>query len=100
MTKAIDPKYYDIIRRPLITEKATLHVDQSKYSFEVASSANKIVIKDAVEAIFDVKVKQVNIVNIQGKRKYFKGREGFRSDLKKAIVTLEKGQTLDFTAGV
>lgn len=97
---AVNVNYYDIIRRPLITEKASVATEFSKYSFEVMSSANKTVIKKAVEAIFKVKVAQVNISNVQGKRKIFKGHEGFRKGYKKAIVTLEQGQTIDFTSGV
>ncbi len=92
--------YYDIIRRPIITEKATAATELNKFSFEVSSCADKLKIKKAVEAIFSVKVLQVNISNLQGKRKMFKGREGFRKGQKKAIVTLEQGQTIDFTSGV
>jgi len=100
MTRAINIDYYDIIRRPLITEKATVASEMGKFSFEVAASADKTTVKKAVEAIFEVSVEQVNISNSQGKRKMFKGREGFRKGRKKAIVTLKKGQTIDFTSGV
>lgn len=100
MSTTIYANYYDIIRKPLITEKATAATELSKFTFEVSSCANKINVKKAVEAIFNVKVLQVNISNLQGKRKMFKGREGFRKAQKKAIVTLEQGQTIDFTAGV
>ncbi|MEK6734733.1 MAG: 50S ribosomal protein L23 [Pseudomonadota bacterium] len=100
MSKAINSTYYDIIRRPLITEKATMAAESNKYFFEVSSCADKLLIKKAVEAVFGVKVKQVNVSNSQGKRKLFKGREGFRSGFKRAIVTLEQGQTIDLTSGV
>lgn len=100
MTKIITEKFYDIIRRPLITEKANISTEIQKYSFEVSSGANKTEIKNAIEAIFGVKVLQVNISNTKGKRKIFRGREGFRSGFKKAIVTLEQGQTIDITSGV
>lgn len=92
--------YYDIIRRPLITEKASFATQFSKFSFEVSPCANKSTVKKAVEAIFKVKVVQVNISNLQGKRKMFRGTEGFRRSQKKAVVTLEQGQTIDFTTGV
>ncbi len=100
MTKAININYYDIIRRPLITEKATICGEQGKFFFEVADSANKTLVKKAIEALFNVKVIQVNISNTSGKKKFFKGREGFRSGYKRAIVTLERGQTIDITSGV
>ncbi len=96
----VNVNYYDIIRRPIITEKATAGTGFSKFFFEVSSCANKLSVKKAVEAIFNVKVLQVNISNTQGKRKMFKGREGFRKSHKRAIVTLEQGQTIDFTSGV
>lgn len=91
-------KYYDLIRKPIITEKsAFLTEGQNKFTFRVASSANKSCIKLAVENIFFVKVKKVHIINVLGKKKRFKGREGVRSSFKKAIVTLEKDCTIDFT---
>jgi large subunit ribosomal protein L23 len=100
MSKAINISYYDIIRKPIITEKATACTELGKFTFEVSPCANKIKVKNAIEAIFNVKVTQVNILNSKGKRKMFKGREGFRKGHRKAIVTLEKGQTIDFTSGV
>lgn len=93
-------KSYDLIRRPVVTEKSTLLGDVGKYVFEVSARADKSSIKVAVEAIFDVKVKKVNIVNLLGKRKVFKGVRGCRSDLKKAIVTVESGSVIDFGIGV
>ncbi len=100
MSKAININYYDIIRRPIITEKATASTELGKFSFEVSACADKVKVKKAIEVIFNVKVTQVNILNSKGKRKMFKGREGFRKGHRKAIVTLEKGQTIDFTSGV
>jgi large subunit ribosomal protein L23 len=100
MSNEINISFYDIIRRPIITEKATASTELGKFSFEVSPSANKIKVKKAVEAIFNVKVTRVNILNTKGKKKLFKGREGFRKGQRKAIVTLEEGQTIDFTTGV
>lgn len=100
MSNEINISFYDIIRRPIITEKATASTELGKFSFEVSPSANKIKVKRAIEAIFNVKVTRVNILNTKGKRKLFKGREGFRKGQRKAIVTLEDGQTIDFTTGV
>jgi len=101
MSKAIiNINYYDMIRKPIITEKALIAAEAGKYFFEISPSANKIKVKKAVVAIFNVKVLQVNISNSQRKRKVFKGREGFRNSQKRAIVTLEQGQKIDFTSGV
>lgn len=91
---------YDLIHKPLITEKTTILSEQNKYVFKVATCASKPLIKKAVEAIFEVKVKSVNMINQKGKVKKFKGTLGRRSDVKKAIVTLENGYNIDFTGGV
>ncbi len=91
---------YDLIHKPLITEKTTILGEQNKYVFKVATCASKPLIKKAVEAIFEVKVKSVNMINQKGKVKKFKGTLGRRSDIKKAIVTLESGYNIDFTGGV
>jgi large subunit ribosomal protein L23 len=91
---------YDLIHKPLITEKTTILSEQNKYVFQVATCASKPLIKKAVEAIFEVKVKSVNMINQKGKVKKFKGTLGRRSDIKKAIVTLESGYNIDFTGGV
>lgn len=91
---------YDLIHKPLITEKTTILSEQNKYVFKVATCASKPLIKKAVEAIFEVKVKSVNMINQKGKVKKFKGTIGRRSDIKKAIVTLENGYNIDFTGGV
>lgn len=91
---------YEIIRAPHITEKATLGSQYSQVTFKVPTSATKPQIKQAVEVLFDVKVKAVNTLIQKGKNKRFKGIAGRRSDMKKAIVTLEDGQTIDTGVGV
>lgn len=92
--------HYDIIRSPIITEKSTSLGEQNKFAFKVSPDATKTGVKNAVQALFKVEVKAVNILNVKGKVKLFRGRKGKRPDYKKAIVTLAKGQTLDYTAGV
>lgn len=92
--------YYDLIRKPIVTEKTTLLSEQNKYTFEVAKIAEKKQIKKAIEKIFAVKVKKVNILNIKGKLKRFKGRLGQESDVKKAIITLEKNYAIDYSGGI
>ena len=93
-------KSYKIILKPIVTEKATKLSEFNKVVFEVASTTNKIDIKSAVEKLFSVKVKAVNIINIKGKLKRFKGVLGKRKDIKKAVITLEEGNTIDISAGV
>ena len=93
-------KSYKIIRKPIVTEKATRLSEFNKVVFEVASKSNKNEIKGAVEKLFSVKVKSVNIINIKGKVKRFKGVLGKRKDIKKAVITLEQGNTIDISAGV
>ena len=93
-------KSYKIIIKPIVTEKATKLSEFNKVVFEVASKSNKIDIKGAVEKLFSVKVKAVNIINIKGKVKRFKGVLGKRNDIKKAVITLEEGNTIDISAGV
>jgi large subunit ribosomal protein L23 len=97
---SIDPKHYDVILSPVITEKATLLSENNKVVFKVAGDATKPQIKAAVEKLFEVKVKAVNTLVRKGKKKVFRGRPGKQSDFKKAIVTLEAGQTIDVTTGV
>jgi large subunit ribosomal protein L23 len=97
--KSVSPKHYDIIDRPVITERATLAAEQDKVIFRVKLTASKGEVKEAVEALFKVKVKKVNTTITGGKNKRFKGHAGVRSDYKKAIVTLEKGQKIDIAAG-
>lgn len=96
---AIAPRHYDVIDRPVITEKATMASEFDKVTFRVRTDATKKDIKEAVEALFKVKVKKVNTVTTMGKNKRFKGYAGVRSDVKKAIVTLEKGQKIDIASG-
>ena len=95
-----NPALYDIIRNPVITEKSTMLGSENKYTFKVSPSANKPAIKKAVEELFKVKVTGVNVINSQGKIKRFKGKLGQRAASKKAIVTLEEGQSIDLTGGV
>ena len=95
-----DPRHYDIILSPVITEKATIASEHNKVVFKVASTATKPQIKEAVEKLFDVKVKRVNTLVREGKVKIFKGRPGQRSDSKRAIVTLEEGHKIDVTTGL
>jgi len=91
---------YDLIKSPVVTEKSTILGEDGKYVFHVSPVANKILVKNAIEKIFGVKVKSVNILNQVGKEKRFKGTLGRRSDKKKAIVTLEKGHNIDLAGGV
>ena len=91
---------YDIIARPVITEKAAMGSEHGQVTFNVPLTATKPQIKAAVESLFEVKVKGVNTMITKGKRKIFKGTAGQRSDVKKAIVTLEKGQTIDVGTGL
>ena len=94
------PEHYDVIRRPVITEKATMASENGAVVFEVDIAANKPEIKEAVETLFGVKVKAVNTVVTKGKQKRFKGIKGRRNDVKKAYVTLEEGNTIDVTTGL
>ena len=94
------PEHYDVIRKPIITEKATMASEAGAVVFEVAIDANKPQIKEAVEALFGVKVKAVNTTVTKGKAKRFRGRPGVRSDVKKAYVTLEEGNTIDVATGL
>ena len=91
---------HDVIRRPIITEKATLASEANGVVFEVAIDAAKPQIKSAVEELFGVKVRAVNTVVAKGKAKRFRGRPGKRRDVKKAYVTLEEGNTIDVTTGL
>ncbi len=91
---------YDVIRKPIITEKATMASENGAVVFEVAIDANKPQIKEAIESLFGVKVKAVNTSITKGKVKRFKGRLGTRKDVKKAYVTLEDGNTIDVTTGL
>ncbi|WP_089905720.1 50S ribosomal protein L23 [Loktanella fryxellensis] len=93
-------EHYDVIRKPIITEKATLASEQNAVVFEVAIDANKPQIKQAVEALFGVKVKAVNTSITKGKVKRFRGSLGTRKDVKKAYVMLEEGNTIDVSTGL
>ena len=94
------PEHYDVIRKPVITEKATMASEANAVVFEVAKDANKPQIKEAIEALFGVKVKAVNTSITKGKTKRFRGIRGRRADVKKAYVTLEEGNTIDVTTGL
>jgi len=93
-------RHYDTILSPVITEKSTLLSEQNKVVFKVADDASKDEIAAAVEALFKVKVTKVNTVVTKGKTKRFRGIKGRRSDVKKAIVTLQDGQSIDVTTGL
>ena len=95
-----DLKHYDVIVSPVITEKATLAAESDAIVFNVAKTATKPEIKAAVEALFSVKVKSVNTLVRKGKTKRFRGRIGRQSDVKKAYVRLEDGQSVDVTTGL
>ena len=91
---------YEIISQPHVTEKSTMGSQYSQMTFRVPKWATKPQVKQAVETLFSVKVTGVNTLVLKGKTKRFKGMKGFRSDMKKAIVTLEEGQTIDLGAKV
>ena len=95
-----DPRHYDIIVAPVITEKATMASDENKVVFRVRKEATKPQIKAAVEHLFDVKVESVNTLIRKGKRKVFRGFRGQQSDVKKAVVTLAEGHKIDVTTGL
>ena len=91
---------YDIIRGPVITEKATIVSEHRQVVFRVALTATKREVKAAVEGLFNVNVTAVNTIRVMGKLKRFRGRLGRRSDYKKAVVTLREGQRIDVTTGI
>lgn len=95
-----DLRHYDVIVSPVITEKATMVSEHNQVVFNVAPKATKPQIKAAIEALFGVKVKAVNTTTRKGKVKRFKGIVGRQSDVKKAIVTLAEGQTIDVSTGL
>ena len=97
---AIDARHYDVVLAPHITEKSTMLSETNAVVFKVASSATKPEIKAAIEALFSVKVTNVNTIVTKGKSKRWQGRPYQRSDVKKAIVTLAEGQTIDVTSGI
>lgn len=91
---------YDIIRSPVVSEKATILAEQNKYIFKVAIDSTKLQIKKAVEKIFGVAVLSVNTIKGHGKIKRFRGVVGKQNDYKKAVVTLAKGNKIDITGGI
>ncbi len=95
-----DSRHYDVIIAPVITEKATMASEHNKVMFKVRKTATKPQIKEAVEKLFDVKVKSVNTLIRGGKWKTFRSRVGQQSDTKRAIVTLEEGHRIDVTTGL
>jgi large subunit ribosomal protein L23 len=97
---ALDVRHYDIVLAPHITEKSTMLSEANAVVFRVAPGATKPEIKAAVEALFNVKVANVNTLVTKGKSKRWKGKPYRRSDVKKAIVTLAEGQSIDITEGV
>ena len=98
--KVSKERMYEVIRRPLVTEKSTLGSEHNQVAFRVPLDANKFEIKVAVEELFKVKVKAVNTLRQSGKTKRFRGRPGRRADTKKAYVTLEEGHSIDVTTGI
>ena len=97
---SVKPEHYDVIRKPIITEKATMASEAGAVVFQVAIDSTKPQIKEAVEALFGVKVKALNTTITKGKVKRFKGQIGRRNDVKKAYVTLEDGNAIDVTTGL
>jgi large subunit ribosomal protein L23 len=93
-------RHYDVIRNPVVTEKSTMASEHGQVVFDVAIDATKTEIKAAVEALFSVKVKAINTLVRKGKVKRFRGKIGVRNDVKKAIVTLVDGQSIDISTGV
>ena len=89
-------QYYDLVRRPVVTEKSTsMQAMRNQFTFEVAASANKVEVKKAIETLFSVKVLKVNMVSMQGKQKRTFGRPGSTKPWKKAVVTLKQGDSID-----
>ena len=96
----MDTEKFDIIRRPIITEKATMASESGTLAFEVAMECSKKEIKTAIEDLFSVKVKAVNTLIIKGKTKRFRGQLGRRRNMKKAYITLVEGNTIDVNSGL
>jgi large subunit ribosomal protein L23 len=99
-TRLTRQQMYDIVRGPVITEKATNASEHHQVVFRVPLTANKREVKAAVEGLFNVNVTAVNTIRVMGKLKRFRGRLGRRSDYKKAVVTLREGQRIDVTTGI
>ena len=96
----VDGRLYDILVRPIVTEKSTQANELNKVTFAISPTATKFDVKQAVEALFKVSVLKVNTLNTEGKIKRFRGKPGQRSTLRKAIVTLAEGQSIDLAAGL
>ena len=96
----VNIKNYQTIVRPIVTEKSSLGSEYNQVTFQVSNDSSKQDIKEAIENIFKVKVKKVNTITTKGKLKAFRGTLGRRSNFKKAIVTLQEGQSIDMSAGV
>ena len=90
----------NLIKKPVITEKSTTNAQFNKYVFEVRNDANKRTVKETIEEIYKVKVEKLNSLNVKSKPKVFKGQRGSRSELKRIIVTLKEGSTIDMGAKV
>ena len=90
----------NLIKKPVITEKSTANAQFNKYIFEVRNDANKINIQETIEEIYKVKVQKLNSLNVKSKPKVFKGQRGTRSELKRIIVTLKEGNTIDMSGKV
>lgn len=97
---SVTEKNYNTIVSPVITEKSTIAAEHNQVVFQVALEATKPEIADAIESLFKVKVKAVNTLRVKGKKKAFRGRPYKRSDVKKAVVTLEEGHSIDVTTGL
>lgn len=91
---------YEVIRYPVVTEKSQTGSYNNKFTFIVSRFANKQLIKKAVETLFKVSVEFVNVINVKGKEKKFRGTKGRRKSVKKAIVTLKEGSSIDFSSGL
>ena len=96
----VEARHYDVVLAPHITEKSTLAAEHNAVVFKVANDATKPQIKEAVEAIFGVSVTGVNTINVKGKTKRWRGKPYKRNDLKKAVVTLKDGDSIDVTSGI
>ncbi len=97
---SVSARHYDTIVSPVITEKSTIVSEHNQVIFEVAIGATKVEIKEAVETLFKVSVTAVNTMRVKGKTKRFRGIAGRRKDIKKAVVTLKDGDTIDIATGL
>jgi len=97
---SIAARHYDAVVSPIITEKTTIVSENNQVVFEVPLSASKPEIKEAIEQLFKVSVSAVNTMRVKGKTKRFRGRPGRRKDVKKAIVTLKDGDSIDIATGL